>query len=67
MELKSVSKHEEPLLDRKRIEAVMSFEKSTPSYAEITKKLAETLKSDESAIAIRRVTVGRIAIRRIVV
>lgn len=55
MELKSVNKQEEPLFERKKIDAVLSFEKATPSYADIAKKIAEHLKTNENAVAIRKI------------
>jgi ribosomal protein S24E len=55
MELKVTSTKEEPLLSRKLIKANLEFEKSTPSYAEVTALLAGNLKADEKLIAIRHI------------
>ncbi|MBI2658187.1 hypothetical protein HYX08_05840 [Candidatus Woesearchaeota archaeon] len=55
MELNVTSTKEEPLLSRRLIKANLEFEKSTPSYAEVTALLAGNLKADEKLIAIRHI------------
>ena len=49
------NRKEEPLLSRTMLQADIEFEKSTPSYAEVTSVLASNLKSDEKLIAIRHI------------
>ena len=44
-----------PLLSRKLIKASVEFEKSTPSYAEVTSSLSSNLKTDEKLVAIRHI------------
>ena len=55
LELKIIDVKDEPLLSRKLIKASIGFEKSTPSYAEVTSSLSSNLKSDEKLIVIRHV------------
>lgn len=55
MQLNVTSKTEEPLLARTMVKATLEFEKSTPSYAEVTASLATSLKSDEKLVAIRHI------------
>ena len=55
IQLSITSKKEEPLLARTMVKASLEFEKSTPSYAEVTSLLAGNLKSDEKLIAIRHI------------
>lgn len=55
MEINIENKKEEPLLSRAMVEATISFQGATPSYAEIAKKLASSLKVEENTIAIRHV------------
>ena len=55
MQLTVTNKKEEPLLSRTMVSATLEFEKSTPSYAEVTSALASNLKSDEKLVAIRHV------------
>ena len=55
IQLSITSKKEEPLLARTMVKASLEFEKSTPSYAEVTSSLASSLKSDEKLIAIRHI------------
>lgn len=55
MEMKITLKNEEPLLNRQRIEGNISFEASTPSNAELKKKLASSNGCDEKLVAIRRI------------
>ena len=53
MELKVISKKEEPLLTRVHVESEIMFEKSTPSKEEVKNKLAEILKKDVNLIVIK--------------
>lgn len=55
MKLDVTSRTEEPLLARAMVKATLEFEKSTPSYAEVTASLAASLKSDEKLVAIRHI------------
>ncbi len=55
MQVNIVQKKEEPLLSRTMLKADIEFEKSTPSYAEVTSVLATALKSDEKLIAIKHI------------
>jgi ribosomal protein S24E len=55
VKLDVTSRTEEPLLARAMVKATLEFEKSTPSYAEVTASLAASLKSDEKLVAIRHI------------
>jgi len=55
VELDITSKTEEPLLSRTMLKADVSFEKSTPSYQELTSLIASKAKADEKLVAIRHV------------
>ena len=55
LELKIINIKEEPLLSRKLVKANIEFEKSTPSYQEVTSSLSSSLKTDEKLIAIRHI------------
>ena len=55
MELKIVSRKEEPLLSRVKIDSEIAFEKATPSITEIRENLASQLGKDKGLIAIRGV------------
>ena len=55
MQLNITQKKEEPLLSRIMLKATIEFDKSTPSYSEISSLLAGNLKSDEKLISIRHV------------
>ena len=55
MNLDITSKKEEPLLSRTEVNAVLDFEKATPSYKEVATLLASGLKADEKLIAVRHV------------
>ena len=55
VQLSITQKKDEPLLSRTMIKATIEFEKSTPSYTEITSLLAANLKADEKLVAIRHV------------
>jgi len=46
------SKTEQPLLSRTELSSVISFDAATPSRADVRKKLAEALNSQESLIAV---------------
>ena len=53
--LNVTNKKDEPLLGRTLVNATLEFEKSTPTYAEVTQKLAHALKKDEKLLAVRHV------------
>lgn len=53
MELKIIKKKEEPLLSRTMVEAEITFEKTTPSGAEVKSRLAKDLGKDEKLIAVK--------------
>jgi len=53
MELKIISKKEEPLLSRVNVESEIIFEKSTPSKGEIKNELAKVLGKDQKLLAIK--------------
>ena len=55
MQINVTSKKDEPLLSRTMVSATLEFEKSTPSYAEVSVALASALKSNEKLVAIRHV------------
>ncbi|MBI1936014.1 hypothetical protein HYS31_06245 [Candidatus Woesearchaeota archaeon] len=55
MQLSNLSRKEEPMLSRTMVLGTLEFEKSTPSYNEVTALLASQLKTDEKLIAIRHV------------
>ena len=55
MEVKLDKKTEKPLLSRTELEGVISFDASTPSRAEVRKKLADALKTDETLIAVKTI------------
>lgn len=58
MDLKILSKKEEPLLSRTKIEAEVSFDKATPSKSEIKNALAKSLGRDEKLIVVKGVYTG---------
>ena len=49
------NKKEEPLLSRTKINAMIEFEKATPSYKEVTSLIAASLKKDENLIALKHI------------
>ena len=55
MELKIESKLEDPLLQRTRLEGSMTYDKATPSIAEVTKEISGQLKKEENTIKIRNI------------
>lgn len=55
VQLTITNKKQEPLLSRTMLKATLEFEKSTPSYKEVTASLASDLKADEKLIAIRHI------------
>lgn len=55
MHINVTNKTNEPLLSRTLVNATLEFEKSTPSYSEVSAALASSLKSDEKLVAIRHV------------
>ena len=58
MDLKILSKKEEPLLSRTKIEAEVSFDKATPSKSEIKNALAKSLGRDEKLIVVKGLYAG---------
>lgn len=55
MQINVTNKKDEPLLSRTMVSATLEFEKSTPSYSEVSAALASSLKSDEKLLVIRHV------------
>ena len=55
LEIKIAEIKDEPLLSRKFVKAYVEFEKSTPSYAEVTSSLSSNLKTNEKLVAIRHI------------
>ena len=55
MQLKILSEKKEPLLSRTMLTASLEYEKSTPSYQEVTSLIASQLKTEEKLIAVRHV------------
>jgi|SRR3989338_3298035 len=53
MDLKIISKKQDPLLSRVKVEAEIVFDKTTPSRGEIKSKLAKDLGKDEKLIAVK--------------
>lgn len=53
MELKIISKKEEPLLSRIKIDLEVAFDKATPSKAEIHENLANMLGKDKSMLIVK--------------
>lgn len=53
MELKIIDKKEEPLLSRTRVEAEITFEKTTPSKEEVKSRLVKDLGKDEKLIVVK--------------
>lgn len=51
----TLTRHENPLLRRTRIEALVQYEGATPSNTDMRKALAEQLKSDEQLLVVRHV------------
>ena len=58
MDLKILSKKEEPLLSRTIVEAEVSFDKATPSESEIRSALAKSLGRDEKLIVVKGLYAG---------
>ena len=55
MELTITNKKEEPLLSRTELKANVSFDKSTPSYKDISSLIASKIKADEKLVVIKHV------------
>ena len=55
MEIKIKSQVENPLLSRKELVAEISFDKSTPSNAEVKAAIAKEAKADESLVAVKNI------------
>jgi len=55
MELKIISKKEEPLLSRTKVESEIVFDKATPPISEIKNKLASLLGKDEKLLVVKGV------------
>ena len=58
MDLKILSKKEEPLLSRTEIGVEVSFDKATPSESEIRSALAKSLGRDEKLIVVKGLYTG---------
>lgn len=52
MEIKINEKTEQPLLSRTKVKGIAAFEAATASRQELRKKLADSLKTAESSIAV---------------
>ena len=52
MELKISQKTEQPLFAREELHGIIGFDGATPSRAEVRKKLAESIKSDEGMVVV---------------
>jgi len=55
MELKITDKKEEPLLSRTRVEAEISFDKTTPSKSEIKDALVKDMGYKEKLVIVKKV------------
>lgn len=55
MELKIINKKEYPLLFRTKVEAELTFDKGTPSIAEVKSKLGKDLGKDEKLIVVKNI------------
>lgn len=53
--LKIIEQKEAPLLLRKELKAEISFEKATPSNAEIKSRIAKQLSVNENVVAIKKI------------
>lgn len=53
MELKIINKKEDPLLSRTKVEIEITFDKATPSKAEIKSKLSKDLGKEEKLIVVK--------------
>ena len=58
MELKITDEKENPLLGRKEVYAEVSFDKATPSNAEILKSLADKLSAKEELVVVKQIKGG---------
>ena len=58
MQLKITQEKENPLLSRKEVYAEVSFDKATPSNAEIGKAIADKLSSKEELVVIKKIKGG---------
>jgi len=58
MDFKILSKKEEPLLSRTRVESEVLFDKSTPSKTEIRNALVKELGKEEKLIVVDKVITG---------
>jgi len=58
MELKISEEKDNPLLHRKEVIAEITFDKATPSNAEVSKELADKLKAKEELIVIKKIAGG---------
>ncbi len=58
MDLKILSRKEEPLLSRTIVESEVSFDKATPSKSEIRNALAKSLGKDEKLIVVKGIYTG---------
>ena len=55
MDVKISEKNEQPLMSRTELRGTISFEAQTPSRAEVRKKIAESVKADESLVMLTRI------------
>jgi len=55
MELKIISKKEEPLLPRTEVKAEITFQGVTPSKKDLQKQIASSLKTDENFIVVKQI------------
>lgn len=58
MDFKILNKTEQPLLSRVELKAEISYEKTTPSRADIIKSIASHAKAEENVIALVKVATG---------
>lgn len=56
MEVEINKETEKPLLERKEVEAMVLFNTATPSRAELKKELSKRLKTEESLVAIKKIS-----------
>lgn len=58
MQLKITEEKDNPLLSRKEVYAEVSFDKATPSNAEIGKAIAEKVSSKEELVVVKKIAGG---------
>ena len=52
LEIKISNKTEQPLLSRTQLDGILSFDSATPSRTEVTKKIAEAMKTDLAVVTV---------------